>query len=127
MFFSWIVRTIPRSIRAFLALLVMLGSLSLLFSALQGLFVPSDAASRTTVIKLIVGLVIGLPATGVFYYFQTMDERKRHGHDRLEILNRYAESDKERRIYADSTAKPVFNSHDGAIEGEVQQPSKKPH
>lgn len=115
MLLSWIVKTIPRSPRAFLALLIMVGSVSLLFSSLTGLFDPSNVNATREALKFVVGLVIGLPATTVFYYFQHMDETKSHKKHELEILNQYAETEK-RRVYKPSMAKPVFSSQAGAVE-----------
>lgn len=97
MLLSWIIKTIPRSPRTFLALLVMLGSVSLIFSALTELFVPSGVNSSVVIMKVVVGLAIGLPATAVFYYFQHMDETNRHNKRELEILNSYM--DHQNRIY----------------------------
>lgn len=116
MLLSWIVKTIPRSPRAFLALLVMLGSVSLLFSSLTTLFAPTGANTTREALKFIVGLIIGVPATAVFYYFQHMDEAKNHSRRELEILNNYAEAEKRERIYKQSVATPVFTSHGGQVE-----------
>ena len=105
---SWIVKTIPRSPRAFLALLVMLGSTSLMFSALQAFFVPTGVNATNEGLKFIVGLVLGVPATAVFYYFQHMDEAKKHGKNELEILNHYVEAERRERVYKESVAKPAY-------------------
>jgi hypothetical protein len=123
MLLSWIVKTIPRSPRAFLALLVMLGSVSLLFSALTALFAPTGANTAAEGLKFIVGLAIGLPATAVFYYFQHMDEAKVHTKRELDLLNNYVEREKRDRIYKDSKATPVFNSQTGSA---PSKPSQKP-
>jgi hypothetical protein len=117
MLLSWIVKTIPRSPRAFLALLVMLGSVSLMFSSLTMLFAPAGANATKEAIKFAIGLMIGIPATAVFYYFQHMDEAKSHGKRELEILNNYAEAERRReRIYKQSVATPVYTSHDGPVD-----------
>lgn len=115
MLLSWIVKTIPRSPRAFLALLVMVGSVSLLFSSLTALFAPTGANATKEAIKFAVGLMIGVPATAIFYYFQHMDEAKTHGKRELEILNNYAEAEKRERIYKQSVATPVYTSQDGPV------------
>lgn len=112
MLLSWIIKTIPRSPHAFLALLVMVGSLSLAFSGLTELFVPTGVNTAKVAMKCIVGLAIGLPATALFYYFQHMDERKRHNASELDILNRYHTSEQLDRVYKDSKATVVFSSHD---------------
>lgn len=127
MLLSWIVKTIPRSPRAFLALLVMLGSVSLLFSSLTVLFAPTGANVTKEAIKFAVGLIIGVPATAVFYYFQHMDEAKSHGKRELEILNNYAEAEKRERVYKQSIARPIFTSHDGAVDQMATQNNVRSH
>lgn len=126
MLLSWIVKTIPRSPRAFLALLVMAGSIMLLFSSLTMLFAPAGANATKEAIKFCVGLIIGVPATAVFYYFQHMDEAKSHGKRELEILNNYAEAERRERIYKQSIATPVFNSHTGAAGQTAPQNTAQP-
>jgi hypothetical protein len=126
MLLSWIVKTIPRSPRAFLALLVMLGSISLVFSGLIELFVPSGVNTTTVIMKVVVGLAIGLPATAVFYYFQHMDEAKNHNKRELEILNNYAEAKRRERIYKQSVVTPVFTSHDGPVVPKSPEASQTP-
>lgn len=115
MLLSWIIRTIPRSPRAFLALLVMVGSVSLLFSALTSLFDPATNVPGREALKFAVGLIIGLPATAVFYYFQHMDETNHRGKRELEILNSYAESEKRDWLYKQNAATPVFTSKTGSL------------
>lgn len=115
MLLSWIIKTIPRSPRAFLALLVMLGSVSLIFSALTELFVPSGVNVSEVLMKIVVGLGLGLPATAIFYYFQHLDEAKTHHKRELDILNNYMESEKRDRVYKQSTATSVFDSHSGEV------------
>jgi hypothetical protein len=126
MLLSWIVKTIPRSPRAFLALLVMLGSVSLMFSALQALFVPTGVNATNESLKFIVGLIIGVPSTAIFYYFQHMDETKSHGKRELEILNNYAEAERRERVYKQSVATPVYTSHDGPVDSKPREAPAPP-
>jgi hypothetical protein len=112
MLLSWIVKTIPRSWRALAALLIMLGSVGVAFTALQELFLAAGASTGDVVLRLAIGLIVGLPATAVFYYFQTMDDYKRHSRHELEILNDYADAARRDRVYKESRATPAFTSHD---------------
>jgi hypothetical protein len=96
MLLSWIVKTIPRSPRALFMLVIVLGSLAMLFSGLQNLFVPDDGVHTETVVRIVVGVALGLPATVIFYYFQAMDDHRRHDRRQqdLEIMNGYIDSQK---------------------------------
>lgn len=87
MFFEMIRKTIPHSLRAFIALLVMVFSITMLYNGLTGMFVAN--ASKDALISFIIGLIVGLPATAAFFYFQAEDQRAiKDG--RLEILNAHA-------------------------------------
>jgi|GEM_PF-4676729 len=108
MFLSMIIKTIPRSPRALLALIVMLGSVSLLLSALTELFAPNNNSPTMSAVKFGVGLAIGLPATVVFYYWQHLDQTKSHEIQKLEVLDRYAEAEKRQRVYKQNTASPAY-------------------
>lgn len=112
MLLSWIIKTIPRSPRAFLALLVVVGSISLAFSGLTELFVPNGADTAKVAMMCIAGLAIGLPATALFYFFQHADERQRHDASELDILSKYHEAEQRDRIYKDSHATVIFRGQD---------------
>jgi hypothetical protein len=55
----------------------MVASTTWALGGLTELFAPMDASKTNVALKVIVGLVIGVPATVVFYYFQHMDEAQR--------------------------------------------------
>lgn len=127
MLLSIIIKSIPRSPRALLTFVVMLGSTSLLFSALTELFTPSGANAAMSAVKFVVGLAIGLPATALFYYWQHQDQTKTHEMNRLDVLNNYAEAEKRDRIYKQSVATPVFTSQGAPIGSHTQgQPIMDP-
>jgi hypothetical protein len=126
MLLSWIIKTIPRSPRAFLALVVMLGSTSLLFSALTELFAPNGVNTTMTAVKFVVGLLIGLPSTALFYYWQHMDQTQVTGVNRLELLNNYAQAEKRDRIFKQSSATPVFTSLGGQVPSQPEPSPTQP-
>jgi len=69
-------KTIPRSLRAGVALVVMLICLQQAFTSLQSLIVPSEAGvTAWMIVKLGVALLIGIAAAIAFYYFQDVDSQ----------------------------------------------------
>jgi hypothetical protein len=84
MFIDMILKTIPRSWRAAVALVGLLLGSGVLLSALQQLVTPGAGAGA--VVKFLLGLVTTVPAAICFYYFQFKDSQARAYSD-LEVLN----------------------------------------
>ena len=111
MLIDMILKTWPRSLRAGVALVVMIVSLQQAFVGLQGLLLP-DQGSSLVVIKFVVALIVGVTATIAFYYFQSVDDRSAKPHE-VEILHKYQQSQPHDRYKG--TATPVFSSHQGEL------------
>ncbi len=114
MFIEMILKTIPRSLRAAIALIVMLFSLQQAFLALQVLILPGDDGAGP-VVKFVVGFLIGTVAGGAFYYFQSIDDQPTGSHKSLETLNTYHEAEREEQRLRAAKATPVFSNHEGEI------------
>lgn len=120
MFIDMILKTIPRSLRAGVALLVMLVALSAANNALAPLLVPGGDGIGT-VLTFVFGFIIGLVAAGYFYYFQSIDGGEPGAHKPLETLNETHIADQRRQRIENAKAAPVFSSHDGEIKPPHQQ------
>lgn len=99
MFIKMILKTIPRSIRAGVALIVALVLLGSGLKAMQQLLVPGED-SKWTVVKCIGGLLFGLVAMVLFYYFQSIDGETKEFNE-LDTLNKYQESEREKQKLKD--------------------------
>ncbi len=114
MFIDMILKTIPRSLRAVVALIVMVVSIQQAFTALQTLLLPGSG-SVGDVIRFTACLVFGVVAAGFFYYYQSLDSVSNGSHQSLETLNAYHEAKNREQRIAENRATPVFSSHDGEI------------
>lgn len=70
MFFNMIRAHIPKSLRAGVALVVMVVAISMIFNTLSLII---DKPSAGVWLKLALGFVVGIPATICFYMFQAED------------------------------------------------------
>jgi hypothetical protein len=123
MFIDMILKTIPRSLRAAAALVVMLICLQQGLTSLQALVTAQDAPPYTA-FKFGLAVLVGTAAAVAFYYFQSVDGKPAAQHKELETLNRYHEAERRQQELASHTAKPVFSSHDGAIRRDEPAPGK---
>jgi hypothetical protein len=119
MFMDMLSKTIPRSWRAAIALLVTLLAFGRGLSAIQVLVVPDSDKSGLFV--SILALIIGIVAMIAFFYFQSIDgEPKKY--NELETLNKYYQ----REQHKQAIAKPVFSSHEGEIKPKATNKTKTP-
>ncbi len=127
MFIDMILKTIPRSIRAAIALVVMLISLQQAFTGLQALILPGDDGAGVLV-EFLLELVMGILAGAAFYYFQAIDDQPAVQDKSLETLNNYHEAEREEQRLRAVKATPVFSSHDGEIipQERIQPPTSNP-
>ena len=114
MFIDVILKTIPRSLRAAAALVIMLICLQQGLTSLQVLVTTQNAAPYVA-FKFGLALLVGIAAAVAFYYFQSIDGRPVARHKELETLNRYHEAERQQQKLASHTATPVFSSHEGEI------------
>ena len=96
MFIEMILKTIPRSLRAAVALIVMLSALWTVYNMLPAMLVMGEV-SFGRVAGFGLGLIIGIAATILFYYFQSVDGEPEGPHKQLETLNKYYEAEQHAR------------------------------
>jgi hypothetical protein len=104
-------KTIPRSIRAGIALVVSIVLFSAGLDGLQALVAPGGHSGMDT-LKCIGGLLIGTIATVIFYYFQALDgEGSGKGYSEIETLNSYQQSQKEEERYKNVDITPAYGEN----------------
>lgn len=112
MLLDMILKTIPRSWKAFAALMVMFAGFGLMLNGLQALVMPEGSMpTNSKPIYFVFGLIIALPAVVAFYYFQSIAGAKKSPHE-LETLDAYYRSKAPAGARHHTTATPVFSSHD---------------
>lgn len=126
MFINMILKTIPRSPRAAVALLVSLVALWRGTNGLIPLLGVSGRVSGFDTFITVACLAIGTVAGVVFYYFQAQDgERVAKPYDPLEVLN-HAQETMAQHAHEEKlkhAATPVFSSHDGEVKSSETQSS----
>jgi hypothetical protein len=76
MYFDLLKTHIPKSLRAAVALVVMVLALGGSFLAVPSLLVPGAPTGRVWA-QIIIGMAIGIPAACCFYYFQSIDAKSK--------------------------------------------------
>lgn len=125
MFFNMIRAHIPRSLRAGVALAVMVVAISVAFGALVQI---AAKPSGSDWVKLVFGLLFGIPATVCFYVFQAQDGTvKSFEQIQVETLARAGEAKKIQQPTATPTY-PDFDKpeHPIAPHTEAIKPPDKP-
>lgn len=116
MFGDMFLKTIPRSLRAAVALVVALICLGGAANRFPAIFLGLDPSPMSIVI-LVLSIVVGIPAMITFYYFQGLDgntDTKRP--QDLEVLHR-AHLDNEKRERLSQGATPAFPElHTSSVE-----------
>lgn len=105
-----ILKTIPRSLRAGVALVALIIFLGTGLSSLRQLLIPGDD-SVWIVIKCIGGILIGSLAAGIFYYFQTIDQGV-SSYGGLETLSKYHQDEQSRQLQEKVKIKPAYPKED---------------
>lgn len=116
MFIDMILKTIPRSIRAGVALVLTFMFLGAGFNELSTLL-SADKPSLWLTVKCVGGLLLGSAAAICFYYFQAQDGGNGHYSD-LPTLNRHYKDEQARQRIEGAEVTPVFSSHEGEIKPE---------
>jgi hypothetical protein len=107
MFLQMILGTIPRSIRAGMALVVMLVAIQQGFSDFSQLVLPG--ASKWKLVLGIFWLIVGLAAVVMFYYFQSVDgEGRGKKYNGLDTLSKAYESQRREKEMKSHVATPAF-------------------
>jgi len=90
MFLQMILKTIPRSVRAAVALVALILLMGIGLSALKEM-ATSKTAGAWVAIRAIGGLFLGAVAGVFFYYYQERDEKPAE-YNELETLSKYHEA-----------------------------------
>ena len=99
MFIEMLLKTIPRSFRAFLALVLTIIFMGVGLDSLRDLILL-DTDSSWLVVKCIGGIILGFITTGFFFYYQSLDKTSKSYND-LETLNKYQQAEREKQKLKD--------------------------
>jgi hypothetical protein len=124
MFIDMILRSLPRSPRALVALVVLWVGGGWMLTGLQDLLLPDEAGYTGGGLQFFGGLVITIAATITFFYFQHQDGEGGKGYSHLETINKYHEAEQRETRIKGAEVTPVFSSHHG--EHPPEQPTRKP-
>lgn len=120
MFMHMLRAHIPRSLRAGVALVVMVAAYMISFNALSQ--IVTDATAMVWV-KFLGGLIVGIPATICFYMFQAQDGSVKSWEQiQAETLAHAAEEKSHKQV----VATPAYPGMDNPITQSQQKPTPEP-